>query len=64
MPLEVFDFEKFIGLSEKARYCSVKNLSNSVKFKIHTSKRLYTLQVNPTQKDEILKKLKCEVREV
>lgn len=64
MPVEVLDVEKFAQLSEKAEYCAVKRLKDVVKLKLRTTKMLYTLKVEPTQTDEVLKKLKCEVREV
>lgn len=65
MPAEIFDAEKFIELSEKARYCIVKRLrkENIVKLKLRTPKMLYTLKVNPDKVEEILKQIKCEVRE-
>lgn len=64
MPAEIFDVEKFIELSEKARYCIVKRLKDSVKLKLRTSKRLYTLKVEPGKADEIIKRVKCEVRNI
>ncbi len=64
MPVEVFDVDKFAQLSEKAEYCDVKRLKNVVKLKLRTTRTLYTLKVEPTRTDEVLKKLKCETREV
>jgi large subunit ribosomal protein L38e len=64
MPAEIFDVEKFIQLSEKARYCIVKRLKDEVKLKIKTKKYLYTLKVDPAKAEEIIKQVKCEVREV
>ncbi len=65
MPAEIFDAKKFIELSEKARYCIVKRLrrDNIVKLKLRTSKMLYTLKIDPAKVDEILKQIKCEVKE-
>lgn len=65
MPAEIFDAKKFIDLSEKARYCIVKRLKkgNIVKLKLRTQKMLYTLKVDPDKVEEILKQIKCEVRE-
>ncbi|MEM0011210.1 MAG: 50S ribosomal protein L38e [Candidatus Bathyarchaeia archaeon] len=65
MPAEIFDAKKFIELSEKAEYCVVKRLKkeNIVKLKIRTPRMLYTLKVDPAKAEEILKQVKCEVRE-
>ncbi len=64
MPAEVSDVEKFVALSAKAEYCSVKRLKNSVKLKLRTPNQLYTLKVEPLKADEIIKKLKCEIDEL
>lgn len=64
MPAEIFDVEEFIRLSEKAEYCRIKRLKDVVKLKLRTRKRLYTLKVDPAKVDEIVKNLKCEIREV
>ena len=64
MPQEVFDTEKFIQISERAQYCNIKRLRKNVKLKLRTSKRLYTLKVDPPKAEEIIKKIHCEIREV
>lgn len=64
MPEEVFDPEKFVQISERAEYCAIKRLKKAVKLKLRTPKRLYTLKVDPTRAEEIVKKLRCEIREV
>ena len=64
MPEEVFDPEKFVQISERAEYCAIKRLKKAVKLKLRTPKRLYTLKVDPTKAEGILKKLRCEIREV
>ena len=64
MPEEVFDPEKFVQISERAEYCAIKRLRKAVKLKLRTPKRLYTLKINPTKAEEIMKKLRCEIREV
>jgi hypothetical protein len=64
MPSEIFDTEKFVGLSERADYCAVKRLKDVVKLKLRTPKKLYTLKVEPTKAEEIIKKLQCEIREI
>lgn len=64
LPAEIFDAEKFIEVSEHAEYCAVKRLRDAVKLKLRTPGRLYTLKVKPEEAEVIMKKLKCEVREV
>ncbi|MEM2341927.1 MAG: 50S ribosomal protein L38e [Candidatus Bathyarchaeia archaeon] len=64
MPTEIFDIEKFIELSDKARYCIIKRLKDAVKLKLRTPKMLYTLKVDPAKAEEIIKQIKCEIREV
>jgi len=64
MPEEVFDSEKFVQISERAEYCAIKRLKKVVKLKLRTPSRLYTLKVDPIKAEEIVKKLRCEIREV
>ncbi len=64
MPSEIFDVEKFVEMSANAKYCQVKRLKETVKLKLRTPSRLYTLKVEPINSDEIIKKLKCEIREL
>ncbi|MEM3699709.1 MAG: 50S ribosomal protein L38e [Candidatus Bathyarchaeia archaeon] len=64
MPSEIFEAEKFIEISGRADYCLVKRLKDVVKLKLRTSKRLYTLKVEPAKAEEIIKKLQCEIREI
>jgi len=64
MPQEIFDVDKFVQVSERADYCAIKRLKKTVKLKLRTPKKLYTLKVDPTKAEEILKKLRCEIREV
>jgi hypothetical protein len=64
MPAEVFDVEKFVGLSSKAKYCIVKRSKEVAKLKLRAERYLYTLKVDPAKVDDIVKRLKCEVREV
>jgi large subunit ribosomal protein L38e len=64
MPVEIKDVDEFVSLSEKARYCLVKRLKGVVKLKLRTRRMLYTLKVAPSQTDEVLKKLRCEIREL
>jgi hypothetical protein len=64
MPSEIQDTEKFIEMSANAKYCAVKRLKTSVKLKLRTPSKLYTLKVEPGKAEETIKKLKCEIREV
>jgi len=64
MPEEVFDLDEFVKLSQRAKYCAVKRSEKSVKLKLRTPKTLFTLKVNPLDADEVVKKLKCEIREI
>jgi hypothetical protein len=64
MPEEVFDVDKFIAISERAEYCDIKRLKRVVKLKLRTPRKLFTLKVNPTKAEEVVKKLHCEIREI
>jgi len=64
MPAEIFDVDEFIKIAERAEYCSIKRLDREVKLKLRTPKTLYTLKINPTKAEEIIKKLRCEIREI
>jgi len=64
MPEEVFDVDKFVEASDRAEYCAIKRLRKTVKLKLRTPKKLYTIKVEPTKAEEIIKKLRCEIREV
>ena len=64
MPTEIFDVEKFIELSERARYCAIKRLRDVVKLKLRTPRMLYTLKVDPAKAEEIIKRIRCAIREV
>jgi len=64
MPEEVFDVDKFVQISERAEYCNIKRLKRIVKLKLRTSRKLYTLKVDPTKAEEVVKKLRCEIREI
>lgn len=64
MPEEIFDVERFVQLSERAEYCAVKRLKRVVKLKLRTPGKLFTLKVNPTEAEGVVKKLRCEIVEV
>jgi ferritin-like protein len=64
MPEEIFDVAKFVEAAERAEYCAIKRLKRTVKLKLRTPSKLYTLKVDPTKAEEVIKKLRCEIREV
>jgi len=64
MPSEMFDVEKFVAMSAKAEFCSVKRLKGTVKLKLRMPSRLYTLKVEPLKAEETIKKLKCKIEEL
>jgi len=64
MPSEIIDVEKFIEMSANGKFCAVKRLKTSVKLKLRTPGRLYTLKVEPGKAEETIKKLKCEIQEL
>jgi len=64
MPEEILDTDKFVKISEHAQYCNIKRLKRTVKLKLRTTKKLYTLKVDPPKAQELIKKLQCEIREV
>ena len=64
MPEEIFDIDKFVQISERAEYCNLKRLKRAVKLKLRTPRKLFTLKVDPTKAEEVVKKLRCEIREV
>jgi len=63
MPSEMTDVESFITMSAKAKYCQIKRNEENVKLKLRTSTQLYTLKIEPLRAEEIIKKLKCEIKE-
>lgn len=64
MPEEIFDVDKFVKAADRAEYCSIKRLRKTVKLKLRTPSKLYTIKVEPMKAEEIIKKLRCEIREV
>jgi ferritin-like protein len=64
VPSEISDADKFVEISGRAEYCAVKRLKDLVKLKLHTSRRLYTLKLDPGKAEEVIKKLQCEIREM
>ena len=64
MPIEVFDKDEFMELSEKATECRIKRNPDNVKLKLKTSRRLYTIKLEPGDEDEVISKLRCPTVEI
>ena len=64
MPVEVFDKEKFIELSEKATECTIKKNKDNTKLKLRTPRYLYTIKLDPSEADELADKLSCPTTEI
>jgi hypothetical protein len=64
MPAEITNAEKFVEMSANAKFCAVKRLKGSVKLKLRTPSKLYTLKVEPGNAEETIKKLKCKIQEI
>jgi ferritin-like protein len=64
MPEEITNVDKFVEISARAEYCNIKRLKDTVKLKLRTPKKLYTLKVAPINAEEIIKKIQCEIREI
>lgn len=57
MPKEIFDSEEFLTLAEKASECRIKRLGNSMKLKLRTNKQLYTIKLDSSDGEELLRRL-------
>jgi ferritin-like protein len=64
LPQEVFDVGEFLRLSERAEECRVKRSGDVVKLKLRTPGRLYTIKLAVERAEEVLRALKCPIREV
>jgi len=63
VPTEIFDQDEFVQLSSRADYCTMKRLKRSVKVKLRTKGKMFTLKLKTSDADEIVKKLKCDILE-
>ena len=61
---EIKDVDRFLSLSETATECRVKRTGDKVKLKLRTPKMLYTIKLDVAAAEDLIKKVKCEVREV
>jgi len=64
LPREVFDIGEFLRLSERAGECRVKRSGEVVKLKLRTPRGLYTIKLGVERAEEVLRALKCPIREV
>lgn len=64
MPIELFDVDSFLSLSEKAKECRVARSGDLVKLKLRTKRRLYTLKIPASEASQVLSKVKCSVVEI
>jgi hypothetical protein len=64
MPAEITDVDKFVAMSAKAKFCLVLKAKNMVKLKLRTQAKMYTLKIEPMKADEVIKKLKCGIKEL
>lgn len=64
MPKQIEDVKEFLNLAEHASECRVKRIKDAVKLKLRTKRYLYVLKVEPKEAEGIIKKLKCEIKEV
>ena len=64
MPIEVYDVEEFVELSGKATECRIKRNRDDVKLKLRTSRRLYTLKLEPGEEGEVISRLSCRTVEI
>ncbi len=63
MPKEIKDPKKFLELSQRALECRVKRYEGYVKLKLRLRRYLYTLKVRPEEAEELLKQIKCPIKE-
>jgi len=64
MPIEIYDKDEFVNISERAIKCTVKRLGNYVKIKLKTKRRLYTIKVKAEEAEELINRLKIKCSEV
>ena len=64
MPAEISNVDEFVAMSAKAESCFVKRLKATVKLKLRTPRTLYTIKIEPLSVEEVIKRLKCEIREI
>jgi len=64
MPIEIFDKDEFVELSEDATECYIKKNPDNTKLKLRTQKYLYTIKLDPKDANELVSRLNCSTVEV
>lgn len=64
LPVEVFDVDEFVRLSEFAEVCRIKRVGGFVKLKLRTHGRLYTLKLEPSEAEGVIERMRCGLVEV
>jgi hypothetical protein len=64
LPTEIKDADQFLRLSETATECRVKRSGDTVKLKLRTPRMLYTIKLDIPRAEDLLKQIRCEVKEV
>ena len=64
MPIEIFDKDEFVELSENATECHIKKNLDNTKLKLRTKKYLYTIKLDPNDANELVSRLNCSTVEV
>ena len=63
MPKEIFDSDEFLAIAENAEVCRVKKLGDITKLKLRTGRHLYTIKLEASDADNLLKKINCNKEE-
>jgi len=63
MPIEVFEAEEFLALSERSSKCVVKRLGNMTKLKVRKGRYLYTIKLETPEAESLLGKISCPKEE-
>ncbi len=64
MPAELSDAEEFVKIAERASECRVKRTGDTVKLKLRTPSRLYTIKLDAENAEQVLKRIRCQIVEV
>lgn len=59
MPKEIIDPDEFLTLAENAAECHIKRLDDVTKLKLRTSRYLYTIKLEPSEAEDLIKKINC-----
>ncbi|MBN2335853.1 50S ribosomal protein L38e [Candidatus Bathyarchaeota archaeon] len=64
LPIEVFDRDEFIELSENATECRIKRNPDDIKLKIRTGRYLYTIKLELGDAEAVISRLGCPTLEI